>query len=217
MAKTILVFTILLLSNFINAQNTQFGIRVEPQINWFSITAENCYANQSKAGISIGLVLDQVLSENYYFNTGIIISQTGGAYTCGDSITYVSDARAHTILPDIPQNYSIKSLQLPIGLKFKTGGNQRYTYYGEIGIDLLLRIQGNLLSEEHDESKYNISEEIRGFNFGYHVGGGLEFYLNDRSFVQVGVNFTQGLINVLANDDIKLIQNMANLRLAVYF
>ena len=199
------------------SQHLQFGIKLDPQISWFSVAGENFKSIESQAGLNVGLVMDRRLTENYFFNTGISISMAGGGIVSTDTFSFQVNYNVENVEPNQSQQYHLQSVQIPVGLKFKTENNRNYLFYGEIGVDLMLRLHANLQSGDTQNTQYNVSKEVNTFNFGYHIGGGIEVDLNNRCYLQTGVVFTQGLMDVFCSEDVKVIQNIAGLRCAVFF
>lgn len=203
----------------IKAQPINFGIKLEPQVNWFSVIGESCVSENSYTGISVGLVMDKPIAENYFFNTGITISMKGGSISCADTFNYSVNYSNYKVPPGIEQSYRLQYVIVPVGLKFKTVGRRNHLFYGETGVDLSVKLHTTMQpnTEAEEAVRYNVTDEIRTFNFGYHIGGGIEFTFNDINYLQLGLAFSQGLLDVFTDNEIVALQNSVGLRMAIYF
>ncbi|MBN2484523.1 MAG: PorT family protein [Bacteroidales bacterium] len=217
MNKVVLCIVAILFLLKTHAQQVNFGIKIDPQLSWFSVIGEKCTGKETVMGINAGLVVDKRLSDNYFLSSGVSIATTGGILSCSDTFYLLSEYKDYPIVPGTKQLYRMQNIHIPLGLKFKTACNRKLCFYGETGIGFLVRLYSAVEQKPGNNDKLGVSEDISPVNFGYHLGGGIEVLLNDINYLQAGLNFSQGLLNVFSNDQITALQNSINLRLAIYF
>jgi opacity protein-like surface antigen len=131
-------------------------------------------------------MIDNFLCENYVSTTGLTINTTGGKL----NYQYTDDEEEN-----YNQTYQLKYLEIPLGLKLRSADLRRMNIYGRFGLSPQINIQAN------DNNDKSISDEIRLFELGYHLGGGIEYAINSSNALMFGLLFNNGFTDITKNKD----------------
>lgn len=162
------------------AGDTRFSFVLAPQLSWIKSDHDNIDNKGSDFGYNFGVVIDRFFGNNYAFSTGLTINTTGG------KLAYqpVGDEAAYN------RTYKLKYIEVPLGLKLRSEDIHRANIYGRFGLSPQINIQAR------DGNDKNISKEVRLFDLGYHLGGGVEYSLGGRNALMLGLVFTNGFSDV---------------------
>lgn len=186
MQRTLLILTGLFLFLGLNAQNekrTRLGFELSPQISWLNSDNGSVNSNGNLFGYNFGIVLDRFFDTNYAFTTGLTINSTGGKL----SYNTIDESDNPEI---INTTYKLKYIEIPFGLKLLTNEFHRTRYYGQFGLYTQFNIKA---VDENGNSK---SSEINVFDMGYHLGGGLEYSLGGDTYLNFGILYNNGFLDV---------------------
>lgn len=174
-----IIFVLLLFVSVLGFSQTQLGIKIAPTFVSNRAKNDSLTANgdATKARFSLGLIIDQPLSEMYFFSTGLIYMPKTTEFSVNS----------------IFEEYKLQYLQLPITMKLFTN---------EIAPDFkaYLQIGGGMEIKIYDEKmnkNYNIISEFSPIDFSAIIGGGAEYKLGINTTVFLGVSYQRGLINVV--------------------
>lgn len=146
---------------------------------------------------SVSLFIDLSLSRNYFFSTGIgYISKRVNLKVNGfdDNLSQL-------------KSYTVQYIQLPATLKL---------YTNEIALDKKLYFQFGPLIEisiHNKENKQNLKviKRIQPVDITLLFGSGLEIQLAPQTAIQIGINYSRGLVNIVKEteftDDNLVIKN----------
>ncbi|MDR2928586.1 MAG: PorT family protein [Cytophagaceae bacterium] len=160
--------------------HTRFSLRVEPVLSWMKSDMENVSSKGSLPGYNLGLGIDHFFGDNYAFATGLTINTTGGKLY-------------YPVVGDIPaftQTYRLKHIEVPLGLKLRSGDLYRINIYGRFGLSPQINIKA---SDEHSQK---LNSEVRLLELGYHLGGGIEYSLGGKNALIFGLLFNSGFTDV---------------------
>ncbi len=152
-----------------------------------------------RAGLEYGLLLDINLSKknkNYAISTGITGILMGGNANYDSLIT-----GPLTMRDDVHARFKMQYINVPINLKLKTNEIGYITYFGQIGFVPGFRVGGRVDSDvllyENEKLGKGNSTIFKAplFQIGLNVGAGLEYALNDRTALLVGLNFVNNFTN----------------------
>jgi len=182
-AASLVIFVI----NASNAQ-TKLGLKLTS-----SIITQRVYNTQDSINIengsnafnpSITFLIDMPLSNNYFFSTGI---------------GYISkrvNLKINKTGVDFSQtkSYNIQYIQLPATLKL---------YTNEIALDKKLYFQFGPIIEfpihkKENDNNFQVINKIQPADVTLMFGAGIEFQLAPQTAVQVGINYSRGLINIVS-------------------
>jgi hypothetical protein len=155
----------------------------------------------NKAGLLAGVIYEYSLSEQLYFGSGLLFSQKGGKIEDGDSkitetLNYI----------DIPFNLVFKAdlkgpkLLVEAGPQIGVGisGKDKYEYMGA--------------SENEDIEFGSDEDQLKRFDFGLNLGGGVEY-----DNFQLKVNYVIGLSDISNFDDGSVKNKVLGISLSYFF
>lgn len=167
------------------ANSIRLSFVVEPQFSWLNSDIDGVESRGSLGGYNFGIVLDRFFAENYAFSTGLTINATGGKLRYTDIPG--EDIPAEIL---VDRDYKLRYLEIPLGLKLRSNDFRRFNIYGRFG----LTPQINIEAKDGDDN--NISEEVRLFDLGYHLGGGMEYSIGGSNALMFGLVYHNGFMDV---------------------
>lgn len=185
MQRKLLILAGLLICVITNAQTEnriRLGFVLSPQISWLSSDANEVSSNGSLFGYNFGVVMDRFFSSNYAISTGLTINTSGGKLTRPNP-----EAQESSL---INSTYRLKYVEIPMSLKLLTNEFRRSRYYGQFG----LFSQYNIKASDGDGNSK--SSEIKFFDMGYLIGGGMEYSVGGDTYLTIGLLYNNGFTDV---------------------
>lgn len=179
----------------------RFGLTTSPAISWLKGADKNVDGGKVRMGFEYGLLLDINLSkkhQNYMISTGITGILNGGNAVY-DSLVVNKSPLVYG--SGVHARYKMQYLNIPVSLKLKTNEIGYITYYGQIGFVPAFRVGARVDSEQllYENAKLGKDNETIFkaplFQLGLNVGAGIEYSLNDRTALLVGLNFVNNFTN----------------------
>jgi len=181
----------------VKAQNNiRFGIFADPVISWFSSDTRETTSEGARAGFNFGLTFNKYFAENYSFSTGINILTAGGKLLSSDTITMEFTNFTTEVAAGKPVLYKIQYLNFPIGLKFETNQIGYITFFSDIGLDPKIAIGAKADIPSANIKGERAMDEIKRFNTGYHILGGIEYSLGGTTAIILGLGFEHNFLDV---------------------
>lgn len=171
----------------------RLGFEFSPQISWMMSDHNRVESNGTMGGYSFGLIVDRFFAPNYAFTSGISIHTTGGKlkYLGEDGVDMVvGDELLHN---QTRLTYRLKYIDIPMGIKLLTGSMDRNRFFLQMGLNHQFNIKTN------NGSGKSIKDEVRLYNVGYHVGGGMEYSLGGSTHVRSGIIFQSSFNDITSN------------------
>ena len=169
----------------------RLGFELSPQVSWLMSDDDKVDSDGLLGGYNFGLMIDRFFAPNYAFTTGFFINTTGGKLLYEDGADIVI---GNTLYNDKHQlTYRLKYLDIPIGVKLMTNEMARNRFYIQMGFT------NQFLIKTNDGSGKNIKEEVRFYNIGYQLGGGLEHSMGGNLFLRTGLLFGSSFNDVTSN------------------
>ena len=191
----LLLFTIRI--GKLNAQQSiSFGIRADPAFCWFSSDNNIIKNDGARPGLNFGLTFNRYFAKNYSFSTGISLLNAGGRLISSDTTVFEFTNFTSTILPGKPVVYKIQYLVIPLGLKLQTNQIGYVTFFSDIGLDPKIVVGGKADIPSLDISGEKAINELKPFNLGYHVTGGIEYSVGGTTALVIGLNFDNNFLDI---------------------
>ena len=195
MKKYLIGVMLVVFSASVMAQNVSGGLFFSPVISWLQPDTKNITKDGSNFGFGFGIPVDINFSKNFAFSTGISYTNLGGSLKYADSIPKFE---AVDSIYSLPKNsvvkYKTSFIEIPLSFKGKTNEIGYITYFLRAGISPQFRFKA-----KGDVGTLNtgddIRAEVRAFNMGYHIGGGIEYSLGGSTKGLIEAVFTNGLTN----------------------
>ena len=190
----------------------RFGLTASPLISWMKADASEIENGKIRGGVGYGLLLDLNFSENYALSTGTNFSHVGGNQKYTNSLLFTNTGDS-TYISDSEARFKIQYINIPIVFKLKTNEIGYFTYYGSFGIITSFRIKARVdldvdgtrvFDNDNIIKKKDQTESVfesTFFNISLHVGGGIEYALNDKTALLVGIFYNNGFLNTIKDGD----------------
>lgn len=212
------IILILLLSGAeLLAQETKFGVTINPQFTWMSVESKKDNPNGGAVGISGGLTLDHYFQKNYAFLTGVELGTQGGGIKYGDSLSLQVYNETQHFVPGTTINYKLQYITVPIGLKLKTNQIGYFSYFARVGFTNQFNISAKASSSDNQLSNDVVRKEIGIYNLSYHFGIGTMYAISEDTSISFGIIYHNGFINVTKNNDSRVFSRIISLQIGVIF
>lgn len=225
----IAVMTMAMLSLFAQGGEpaVRVGLTASPAISWFKGADKNVNSGKVRMGLEYGLLLNINLSkhnQNYALETGLTGVLMGGNAVY-DTLVYPADT-IFGYRNGVDARFKMQYLNIPITLKLKTNQIGYITYYGQLGFVPGFKVGGRVDSDALGYENEKLSKDNETifkaplFALGLTVGGGVEYALNDRTALILGINFVNNFTNgikVKTEDKDKQAFKYLLLRLGIMF
>ncbi|MDR2834868.1 MAG: PorT family protein [Bacteroidales bacterium] len=218
MKKSLTIVLSLLLAFCVYGQDKKIsgGLYLGTGLSWCSSDTKAVTRDGAKMNYGVGLTMDYNFVDNFglslsfgYQNLGSKLKYQYGAGEVLfnkaeiDRLIYVDSSSA--------VKYSLNCLELPIGLKGKTNeieiGMIPFTFFlkAEVVPALVLSAKGNYLKGIGTQSEFLeprayenelITKDIKRFQLGWRVGGGMEMGLSGTTRLLVELYFNGGILDV---------------------
>jgi hypothetical protein len=221
-----LMFFIFASGLFAQDSKVSGGLYISPILSWLKPDSKTIEKDGSRFGFGFGIPVDFNFSKNFALSTGVSFENLGGSLKYLDTIPKFETVDSNYV--NLPKNsvikYKTQYIEIPISLKGKTNEIGYITYFIKAGISPCFRFKakGDVTVNSGDD----IKAEVRAFEMGYHISGGIEYSLGGNTKLLVEAIFTNGLTNfskvetkdktgTLKNN--KVIQNSIGLRVGILF
>ncbi len=190
----------------------RFGLYVGPTLNSLRPASDvyNGYEitkGKGQTGLSFGLMIDYNVNERYAIQTGIALDWRGGSLTSiKDTLSAIESGYAKQADVRYKQQY----ISLPIGMKLKAAQVDKKAFYVQTGFDLSLLVSNRGTSDIIkadgtaliNRGMVNLNQEGLGkavpINFGWYIGPGMEYKINDANSVVFSLIYRNGFTDVTA-------------------
>lgn len=209
------------------AQGVTGGLFFSPIISWMKPDSKNITKAGTRIGFGFGVPVDFNFSKNFAFSTGISYNNLGGSLKYADSISNFNtvDTAFTRLNPNTVVKYKTSFIEIPLSFKGKTNEIGYITYFLKGGISPQFRFKAKGDITVNSGDNVDIKDEVRSFNMGYHIGGGIEYSLGGSTKLLVEAVFTNGLTNFTKVETIvkgtlkneKTIMNSISLKLGILF
>lgn len=188
------------------AKRVSLGITATPTLGWMRYGDADGYSGTSKLGFQYGLLADFLLTENYYFSTGLLIN------TLPSSVNFSGPALGDDGITQ--KDYRLQYADIPVSVKLKS--TQRYfrSYYGQFGFTGGVRVGGREKASPNG-SRTALGSDANVFRLALQIGGGIEWQLDHNLKLATGVSFNNGFTRAIKQGEPK--NSYFALNLGVFF
>ncbi len=154
-------------------------------------------STSSLLGLQLGVVGEFPLSQDLYFNTGLLYSQKG----------------LKMDLAGVEVKFPINYLEVPFNLEYKydLGGPVFFAQAGPyIGVGLSAKAKSGDSDEDFDFGDGD--DELKRFDFGLNVGTGVEI-----NALQFGIHYGLGLVDITNSGDEKMKNGVFSVSVGYFF
>lgn len=199
----LIILVFIVISSGLKAQEKPFifGFKVAPNLGWMNPSSNGYESNGSKIGFSWGLLAEFYLMENYSFNTGITIAFQNGTLKYRDDI-YEGPG-------ELFRTYNFKYIQIPLTLKMKTNEMSGVSFFGIFGFGANVLLSGKVQDKYKpdggdlsEKSSSDFDDELKSIRASMIIGIGAEFNVDGVTKIITGVNFDNGITDVLKNQNL---------------
>ena len=179
------------------AQKVSGGLFFGPTLSWLSTDSKTLTTEGMRFGYNFGALMDINLMDNFAISTGIQFNKMGGnvKFVYGAHDINPDEGLAYDTLPAGSSiNYNLNYLAIPFGFKGKTNEIGYLTYFLKAGVTPLINIKA--LGDIGVDENILLSDEVRLFNAGWHIGGGAEYSLSGNTRVLFEILYTGGLLEI---------------------
>jgi len=182
------------------------GLKATPIVYWGVIDGNGVKSDGERIGFTYGLMTDFHIDRNYFFSSGVDISNRGFKAKSGDA--------------KIIQR--LKYIDIPVALKLKTREMGYMTYYGLFGFlpGFLIGANQDIESSLYNEKKRSNQSDFSFFNAGILVGIGLEYNIEGSTTLTGGITYNNSFTDVFEpqqGNDAKVKLNQISLNIGVFF
>ncbi len=208
--KKIILFS-LAIATFtqLSAQKVGGGIEGGMSYSWLATDSKKATTDGGRLGFVYGLFMDINLTDNFAFSTGVNVIENGGVLKYSQMIKLQTNDGLYQLDSTATVFYKLRYLELPLSIKGKTKEIGYITYFGKAGLSPMISIRSradvsdtevknidNNNAIVDDLENLNIKDEINIFNFGLHLGAGIEYSLGGSTAVIVEVQFHNNFLDM---------------------
>jgi len=215
-------FLFLLLTTFsinLYSQGFRLGFQASPQLSWMNSDKVGISNHGVQAGLKYGLETDLFIagSKRYCINTGLFVSNHSFSALYNLEQSFQLDQRIFD--KEVTVKYKLNYLEVPINIKLKTDQFYRSTFYGQFGLTNQINLNATAVSDDNQLSNTNVNKNIVMYNVAMLVGAGCEYDLAGNTALNIGLQYTNGLMDIttINNLDEKTKFNSLRLILGIMF
>ena len=216
--KKIIIVVLILMPLYSFSQDLRMGILINPQISWLSPAGSDFVSKESsKFGFDIGLSIEKYFSSNYALLSGISLNNVGGSISYDNSVEMKINDSTHNIAGNESINFSLQYIKIPLALKFKTKEIGYFTYFAQIGLEAGVNVKANVSIDANNIDKEKVTDEVKLFNAGYLIGGGVEYSIGGNTSIILGIQYENGFLDIISTTEDKVVSPKITLLLGIMF
>ena len=198
MKKLILAFAFVLVT-IVTYSQARFNLTflASPQVSWLKSDSKDLQADRSFLGFGYGVEGDFFLdSENYAIVSGMTVSTIGGSVINKTAIPF----NGKNLPVNTKIDYYLTNLEFPLALKMRTRDFNRFRYFAQFGFTNWFNVKARATTSDHSFQKETIRDEVRFYNIGLNVGGGIEYDLGHGNAITGGLVYSNGFSDITTNN-----------------
>jgi hypothetical protein len=214
--KKLFLFSLLLSAYSVTMAQKVFSLTfvTSPQITWMNSGSKDVSSGTSHVGFDYGIEGDIFLnSERYAINTGLTVSTIGGSLKYKIPVSFSGKSLPAGTTAD----YYLRYLEIPFTLKLRSKDFNRTRFYAQFGLNNWLNIKAKGSTSDGSFNRETINDEVRFYNIGLNVGGGVEYDLGNRNYLSAGIIYTGSFFDSTTNATIADNTTLNSLRIRLGF
>jgi hypothetical protein len=191
-----------------------FTFITSPQVGWMSSGSKDVNSGNTRLGFDYGIEGDFFMgTERYAITTGLTVSSLGGSLTYKVPVSF-SDK---PLPAGTSVDYYLRYLEIPMALKLHSKEFNRTRFYAQFGLNNWLNIRTKASTSDGTFHNETVDGEIRFYNIGLNVGGGIEYDLGNRNYLTAGIIYTGSFFDSTTNTTVTDNTTLNSLRIRLGF
>ncbi len=195
-------------------KNFSLTFIASPQISWMKSGSSDVINGKTHLGFAYGVEGDIFLrSDRYAITTGLTVSSLGGSLRYKIPVSFSDKS-----LPvGTTVGYHLRYLEIPFALKLKSKDFNRTRFYAQFGLNNWLNIKARATTSDGSLDNATVNDEVRLFNIGLNVGGGIDYDIGNRNYLTAGLVYTGTFFDTTSNSTVEDITTLNALRIRLGF
>lgn len=177
-------------------KSTTFSVTLDPAVTWFSNDRKELETKGAELALSYGLTMDRFFNEKYALSTGLSVTSLGGNLLYNDTVLIKTSYDTVKIPPGTRIQYRIRYFTIPLGLKLKTVEIGYKTFFVDLGLKAMIRINAKASTKNKMLDKDKVRDEIQLFNMAYYFGAGMEYSLGESTAIVGGLYYARTFLDI---------------------
>jgi hypothetical protein len=215
--KRITLLSILFVFSIVSsAQNFKLGFQASPQVSWMNSSNTDILNSQARLGIKYGLDADIFIIPGlprYCINTGLFVSNN--SFKTHYSIGEPFKVGGKTFSDNFDIRFNLNYLEIPLDLKLRTDQFYRFTYYGQFGLSNFINISAKAVSSDKQLNGVDVNDAVGLYNLALLMGAGAEYDLGGNTVLNLGIQYSKGLIDYSTIKSLDESSRFSSLRLVL--
>jgi hypothetical protein len=200
--RIVLLFILTLFTGkILFSQDYRYGIYATPLISWFRTDVKDVHNKGARAGFTFNISAERHLTDNWYFNSGLAFTTANARLVSINESLFRFPDKTSMVSAGDPVIYRLQYVSIPVGIKIRTSETGYFTYFAEFGLDPKMVINGRADIPSLNIEGGNAMNEIKRFNFGYHLTGGAEYSLDGISSLILGMGYERNTFDITKDYD----------------
>lgn len=197
------------------------GLHFDPVISWFGSDTDKSKNEGARPGYNFGLNFNKYFGKNYSVSLGASLIAAGGRLSHTDTTLLEFTNFGVEVKPGDRIIYRIQYLSFPAGIKLQTNQIGYLTYFADLGFDPKIAIGGKADIKEQNITGEKATTELKVFNFGWHLTGGVEYSIGGTTSLVLGLNFENNFMDITEENGRqpgdKITHKLLSIRLGIIF
>ncbi len=200
MKKNALITLTIIISGASYSQKTvSFGIEAKPTLGWISSNTKSASNTGAALGIGYGISFAQMMTENWGYNSGLSMNHITYKIRYRDAIVFETFDSTYNVPAGSTTEYHTQSIELPLGLIFKSRQIGYLSIIGHAGLLANYNIKSKVTITSINVDGETAKKEIHPLGASYYFGTGIYYSLGGSTAIKAILTFSNGLTD-LTND-----------------
>jgi hypothetical protein len=198
---TVLIAVFTLPGSLVDAQDYRYGIYISPLISWFRTDIDEVRNEGARAGFDFFITAERNLTTNWSFTSGIGFITSSGRLKSSEPAFFRFPDFTTTVAEGEPVIYKIQYITVPVGIRVKTEEIGYLTYFAEFGLDPKVVVSGKADIPSSGIRNERAMTEIRRINVGFHFNAGIDYSIDGRTSLVLGLGFENNFFDITKDID----------------